>query len=139
VRVASPLRGTWGEFLDVFRDVLVRLGRDDALASLRGYSASFPEAGGVVHQMEHAGLRPVTVQRDHWELVFRSAREFFYAPVVEFGPLARWKKIAGTGEEVQDTFLAVKQAIDTYFSSQSFSVSIEAGLFIGQKPGESSG
>ena len=134
VRVASPLRGTWIEFLDVYRDVLVRLGREDALASLRGYAASFPEASAVIHQMEQAGLTPVTVQRDHWELVFRSAREFFYAPVVEFGPLARWKQIAGKGAEVQDTFLAVKQAIDTYFSGQSFSVSIEAGLFIGQKP-----
>jgi hypothetical protein len=57
---------------------------------------------------------------------------------VEFGPLARWKQIAGKGAEVQDTFLAVKQAIDTYFAGQSFSVSIEAGLFIGQKPAESS-
>ena len=138
VRVASPLRGTWGELLDVYRDVLVRLGREDALASLRGYAASFPEADAVVHQMEQAGLRTVTVRRDHWELVFRSAREFFYAPVVEFGPLARWKQIAGKGAEVQDTFLAVKQAIDTYFSGQSFSVSIEAGLFVGQKPAESS-
>jgi ubiquinone/menaquinone biosynthesis C-methylase UbiE len=139
VRVASPLRGTWGELLDVYRDVLVRLGREDALASLRGYAASFPEADAVIHQMEQVGLKPVTVQRDHWDLVFRSAREFFYAPVVEFGPLARWKKIAGKGPEVQDTFLAVKQAIDTYFSSGSFSVSIEAGLFIGEKPGEASG
>ena len=138
VRVASPLRGTWVEFLDVYRDVLVRLGREDALASLRGYAASFPEASAVIHQMEQAGFTPVTVQRDHWELVFRSAREFFYAPVVEFGPLARWKQIAGKGAEVQDTFLAVKQAIDTYFAGQSFSVSIEAGLFIGQKPAESS-
>jgi ubiquinone/menaquinone biosynthesis C-methylase UbiE len=135
VRVASPLRGTWMEFLDVYRDVLVRLGREDALASLRGYAACFPEAGAVIHQMEQVGLKPVTVQRDHWELVFRSAREFFYAPVVEFGPLASWKQIAGKGAEVQDTFLAVKQAIDTYFAGQSFSVSIEAGLFIGQKPG----
>ena len=50
------------------------------------------------------------------------------------GPLPRWKQIAGKGAEVQDTFLAVKQAIDTYFSGQSFNVSIEAGLFIGQKP-----
>ena len=136
VRVASPLRGTWIEFLDVYRDVLVRLGREDALASLRGYAASFPEASAVIHQMEQAGLSAVTAQRDHWELVFRSAREFFYAPVVEFGPLARWKQIAGKGAEVQDTFLAVKQAIDTYFSGQPFSVSIEAGLFIGQKPEE---
>jgi ubiquinone/menaquinone biosynthesis C-methylase UbiE len=95
VRVATPLRGTWVEFLDVYRDVLVRLGREDALASLRGYAASFPEASAVIHQMEQAGFTPVTVQRDHWELVFRSAREFFYAPVVEFGPLARWKQIAG--------------------------------------------
>jgi len=138
VRVASPLRGTWGELLDVYRDVLVRLGREDALASLRGYSASFPEPDAVIHQMEQAGLKPVTVRRDHWDLVFRSAREFFYAPVVEFGPLARWKQIAGKGAEVQDTFLAVKQAIDTYFSNRSFSVSIEAGLFVGQKPAESS-
>jgi ubiquinone/menaquinone biosynthesis C-methylase UbiE len=134
VRLASPVRGTWAEFLDVYRDVLVRLGREDALASLRGYTASFPEAGTVVHHMEQAGFKPVTVQRDHWELVFRSAREFFYSPVVEFGPLARWKQIAGKGAEVQDTFLAVKQAIDTYFAGQPFSVSIESGLFIGQKP-----
>jgi len=134
VRVASPLHGTWLEFLDVYRDVLVRLGREDALASLRGYAASFPEAAAVVHQMEQAGFKSVNVRRDHWELVFRSAREFFYAPVVEFGPLPRWKQIAGKGAEVQDTFLAVKQAIDTYFSGQSFNVSIEAGLFIGQKP-----
>ena len=56
VRVASPLRGTWIEFLDVYRDVLVRLGREDALASLRGYAASFPEASAVIHQMEQAGL-----------------------------------------------------------------------------------
>jgi len=139
VRVASPLRGTWGEFLDVYRDVLVRLGREDALASLRGYSASFPEAGAVIHQMEQAGFKPVTVRRDHWELVFRSAREFFYAPVVELGPLARWRQIAGKGAEVQDTFLAVKQAIDTYFSGQSFSVSIEAGLFVGQMPADANG
>ena len=138
VRLASPLRGTWAEFLDVYRDVLVRLGREDALASLRGHAASYPEAGTVAHHMEQAGFTAVTVQREHWELVFRSAREFFYAPVIEFGPLVRWKQIAGKGAEVQDTFLAVKQAIDTYFAGQPFSVSIEAGLMIGQKPGEPS-
>jgi ubiquinone/menaquinone biosynthesis C-methylase UbiE len=136
VRLATPMRGMWAEFLDVYRDVLVRLGREDALASLRGYAASFPEAGTVTHHMEQAGLRLGRVERDHWELVFRSAREFFYAPVIEFGPLARWKQIAGKGAEVQDTFLAVKQAIDTYFAGLPFSVSIEAGLFIAQKPKE---
>lgn len=133
VRVASLLRGTWMEFLDVYRDVLVRLGREDALASLRGYASSFPEAGTVAHHLEQAGFSEVSARREHWDLVFRSAREFFYAPVIELGPLARWKQIAGKGAEVQDTFLAVKQAIDTYFSGQTFSVSIEAAVFTAKK------
>lgn len=135
VRVASLLRGTWLEFMDVYRDVLVRLGRDDALASLRGYAASFPESSAVARDLEQAGFSAVSVRREHWDLVFRSAREFFYAPVIELGPLSRWKQIAGKGAEVQDTFLAVKQAIDTYFAGQPFSVSIEAGVFTAQKPG----
>jgi ubiquinone/menaquinone biosynthesis C-methylase UbiE len=134
VRVATLLRGTWMEFVDVYRDVLVRLGREDALASLRGYAASFPEAGTVVQQLEQAGLTEVSARREHWDLMFRSAREFFYAPVIELGPLPRWKQIAGKGAEVQDTFLAVKQAIDTYFAGQPFSVSIEAGVFVAKKP-----
>lgn len=134
VRVATLLRGTWMEFIDVYRDVLVRLGREDALASLRGYAASFPEAGTVAHHLEHAGFVEAQGRREHWELMFRSAREFFYAPVIELGPLARWKQIAGKGPEVQDTFLAVKQAIDTYFAGQPFSVSIEAGVFTAKKP-----
>jgi ubiquinone/menaquinone biosynthesis C-methylase UbiE len=134
VRVATLLRGTWNEFIDVYRDVLVRLGREDALASLRGYAASFPEAGTVAHHLEQAGFAEVSARREHWDLVFRSAREFFYAPVIELGPLPRWKQIAGKGAEVQDTFLAVKQAIDTYFAGQPFSVSIEAGVFVGRKP-----
>jgi SAM-dependent methyltransferase len=134
VRVATLLRGTWMEFIDVYRDVLVRLSREDALASLRGYAASFPEAGTVAHHLEHAGFVEAQGRREHWELMFRSAREFFYAPVIELGPLPRWKQIAGKGAEVQDTFLAVKQAIDTYFAGQPFSVSIEAGVFTAKKP-----
>lgn len=135
VRLATLLRGTWMEFVDVYRDVLVRLGREDALASLRGYASSFPEASAVVQQLEQAGFTEVSARREHWELMFRSAREFFYAPVIELGPLSRWKQIAGKGAEVQDTFLAVKQAIDTYFAGQPFSVSIEAGVFVAKKPG----
>jgi len=75
----------------------------------------------------------VTVETTHWELVFRSGREFFYAPVIELGPLARWKTIAGKGSEVQDIFLAVKEAIDTYFGGTAFGVSIVAGVFVGTK------
>jgi hypothetical protein len=75
----------------------------------------------------------VAVETTHWELVFRTAREFFYAPVIEFGPLARWKTIAGKGPEMQDIFLAVKEGIDTYFSGRAFAVSVVAGVFSATK------
>jgi len=133
LRLATPLAGTWREFLDVYSDVLVRLHRNASAAALVDYARSYPEPESLAKQLEAAGLSKVAVETTHWELVFRTGREFFYAPVIELGPLARWKSIAGKGAEMQDTFLAVKEAIDTYFSSSGFGVSVVAGVFSGIK------
>lgn len=133
LRLATPVSGSWGEFLDVYTDVLVRLRRPDAALALAAYRASFPEPEAVAVQLEAAGIGEVAVETVHWELMFRTAREFFYSPVIELGPLGRWKAIAGKGAEMQDTFLAVKQAIDTYFGGTAFSVGLFAGVFSGEK------
>jgi ubiquinone/menaquinone biosynthesis C-methylase UbiE len=133
LRLATPLAGTWREFLDVYSDVLVRLRKQSSAEALAAYGKSFPEPESLAKQLEAAGLRQVAVETTHWELVFRTGREFFYAPVIELGPLARWKSIAGKGAEVQDVFLAVKEAIDTYFTGSAFGVSVVAGIFSGRK------
>jgi ubiquinone/menaquinone biosynthesis C-methylase UbiE len=134
LRLATPLAGTWREFLDVFSDVLIRLRRPESAAALAAYAKSYPEPEALAKQLESAGSGSVAVETTHWELVFRTGREFFYAPVIELGPLARWKSIAGKGAEVQDVFLAVKEAIDTYFAGAGFGVSVVAGVFSGTKP-----
>ena len=134
LRLATPLAGTWREFLDVYSDVLVRLRRHGSAEALAVYAKSYPEPEALANQLEAAGMAKVAVETTHWELVFRTGREFFYAPVIELGPLARWKSIAGKGAEVQDVFLAVKEAIDTYFAGTGFGVSVVAGLFRGTKP-----
>jgi ubiquinone/menaquinone biosynthesis C-methylase UbiE len=134
LRLATSLAGTWREFLDVYSDVLVRLRRQESVEALAAYAKSYPEPEALAKQLEVAGMREVAVETTHWELVFRTGREFFYAPVIELGPLARWKSVAGKGSEVQDTFLAVKEAIDTYFAGTGFGVSVVAGVFSGTKP-----
>jgi ubiquinone/menaquinone biosynthesis C-methylase UbiE len=134
VRLATPLAGTWREFLDVFSDVLVRLRREESATALSVYAKSFPEPEALARQLERAGLKGVSVETTHWELVFRTGREFFYAPVIELGPLPRWKAVAGKGPEMQDIFVAVKEAIDTYFGAAGFAVSVVAGVFSGRKP-----
>jgi ubiquinone/menaquinone biosynthesis C-methylase UbiE len=132
--VASPLRGTWLEFLDIFREVLVHAGRNDALGALDAYITTLPEADGLAEMLEEAGLVNVEIEVEHWDLVFRSAREFFYAPVIEHGPLTQWKEVVGR-EVLQETFLAVKDAIDTYFAGRAFAVSVFGGRFTCRKPG----
>ena len=133
LRLATSLAGTWREFIDVYLDVLVRLRRQESAEALAAYRRSFPEPETLAKQLEAAGMGQIAVETTHWELVFRTGREFFYAPVIELGPLARWKTIAGKGPEMQDTFLAVKEAIDTYFAGTGFAVSVVAGVFSGIK------
>ena len=133
LRLATPLAGTWREFLDVYSDVLVRLRKHEMADALAAYRNTFFEPEALATQLEVAGIGKVAVETVHWELVFRTGREFFYAPVIEQGPLARWKAIAGKGPEMQDTFLAVKEAIDTYYGGTAFAVSVYAGVFSGTK------
>jgi ubiquinone/menaquinone biosynthesis C-methylase UbiE len=131
--VASPLRGTWLEFLDIFREVLVQGRRNEALGALDAYVSALPEADTVAEHLERAGLGPVDIEVEHWELVFRSAREFFYAPVIEHGPLTQWKEVVGR-EFLHETFLAIKDSIDTYFTGRAFSVSVFGGRFSARRP-----
>jgi ubiquinone/menaquinone biosynthesis C-methylase UbiE len=132
-----PLRGTWGELLDIYRDILRDVLRDtrrtEALAALDAYVAAFPDGDTCARWLEEAGLENVEITVDRWEVLFGSAREFFFAPLIQLGPLSRWKQIAGRGDEMQDIFFFVKQAIDTYFEGRIFSVTIAGGCVRGRK------
>ncbi len=128
-----PLRGTWGELLDVYRDVLRDDRRTEAVAALDAYVAGFPDGDTCARWLEQAGFANVEIAVDRWEILFQSAREFFFAPLINLGPLSRWKQIAGRGDEMQDIFFFVKQAIDTYFEGRAFSVTIIGACVKGWK------
>ena len=73
------------------------------------------------------------VEIEEFTLLFKSSREFFFAPVIEYGPLADWKDIAGGGQEMQDIFWYIKEAIDAYYDGRPFQVTVKAGCLIGRK------
>jgi ubiquinone/menaquinone biosynthesis C-methylase UbiE len=132
--VTSPLRGSWAEFLDIYRDVLLDNGTPESAAALDQHVASMPDGATAVSWLEAAGLREVELTIARWEILFKSAREFFFAPLVELGPLSRWKRIAGRGEDMQDVFFFTKEAIDTYFHGRAFPVTIVGAVLRGRKP-----
>jgi ubiquinone/menaquinone biosynthesis C-methylase UbiE len=133
--VTTPLRGTWAEFLDIYRDVLLDNGTPESVSALDQYVASLPDGPAATSWFEAAGLGEVELTVERWEILFKSAREFFFAPLIELGPLSRWKRIAGRGEDMQDVFFFAKEAIDTYFHGTAFPLTIVGAVIKGRKPG----
>jgi SAM-dependent methyltransferase len=144
VAATFALRGSFGEVLDLFDEALVRLGRPDRREALDAHRAAQPDGPTLVRECEHAGLEAVQVAVSRWEVLFRSGRELFYAPVIEQGPLPAWKALAagdgGAPRErnaaMQAVFLAVKEAVDTYAGGHGFAVSVVAARVSGYRRGE---
>jgi hypothetical protein len=136
--ITTPLRGSWAEFLDIYRDVLLENGTPDSVSALDQYVASLPDGAVAAAWLEAAGLGDVEVTVERWEILFKSAREFFFAPLVELGPLSRWKRIGGRGADMQDVFFFTKEAIDTYFKGTAFPITIVGAALKGRKPASTS-
>ncbi len=129
-----PLAGTFSEFYDIFREVLVKRDRTDAQSRLDQWLERYPTPAQAEQWFKNAGLVDVTVEHDKFSLLFKSSREFFFAPVIEYGPLSSWKEIAGKGQEMQDIFWHIKESIDAYFGDAPFMVTVAAACAKGRKP-----
>jgi ubiquinone/menaquinone biosynthesis C-methylase UbiE len=129
-----PLLGTYGEFYDIYREVLTKSDQHEILERLEAHIIKTPDPDRVVGWFEQAGLDSVDVDVEEFSLLFKSSREFFFAPVIEFGPLSSWKEIAGKGQTMQEIFWHIKEAIDAYFGNRAFEITVKAGCFRGTRP-----
>ncbi len=136
VIVTLPMAGTYHEFYDIYREVLTKADRDEVLRRLEQHIARTPDPDEMLAWLERAGLHEVEVDLEEFTLLFKSSREFFFAPVIEFGPLAQWKDVAGKGQEMQEIFWHIKEAIDAYFGNRAFQITVKAGCFRARKPGQ---
>jgi ubiquinone/menaquinone biosynthesis C-methylase UbiE len=138
VRCTLPLEGTFQEFYDIYREVLIKHDKHDAIERLNEHIARYPTGEQCESWLEQAGLTRRRVEVAEFSMLFKSSREFFFAPVIEYGPLAEWKAIAGKGQEMQDVFWYIKEAIDAYFGGRAFQVTVMAGCLIGsvRAPGD---
>jgi ubiquinone/menaquinone biosynthesis C-methylase UbiE len=134
VAITLPLAGTYGEFFDIYREVLTKNDQHDVLERLELHIARIPDVETVVGWMEQAELEQVDLDLEEFSLLFKSSREFFFAPVIEFGPLSAWKEVAGKGQVMQEIFWHIKEAIDAYFSHRAFEITVKAGCFQGTRP-----
>jgi ubiquinone/menaquinone biosynthesis C-methylase UbiE len=131
--ITAPLRGSWAEFLDLFREVMRESGKRDRVAAIDRYVAGLLDTDRVRSWFEQAGLDNVGIEAERWEILFKSSREFLFAPLVELGPLPHWKRIAGGGDDMQDAFYFTKEAIDHYYKGRPFAVTVVGAVAWGTK------
>ena len=73
----------------------------DSLDALEAHIQSLPDGDTAARWLEGAGFSEVRVDVDCWEVLFESARDFFFAPLVELRPspletgLGAWRRDAG--------------------------------------------
>jgi SAM-dependent methyltransferase len=135
VVLTLPLQGTFAEVTDLMDEVLLGLAHDQGREALDRYRRTLPDGDTVAAELEQLGFTEVEVTVSRWQLLFASSREFFYAPLIEEGPLRRWKAVAGRGEKMFNVFVTLKQSIDRYYAGRAFAVSVVAGCVSGYKPG----
>ncbi len=132
--VTRPLAGTFVEFYDLLREAIEVSGSPGVLERLDEHMTMFPDATAARQELEAAGFEDVEVEVRRFSLLFRSSREFFFAPVIEHGFLRRWKALFPDKAATQRAFLWAKKAIDRYHGSGPFSLTVEAGLVTGRRP-----
>jgi ubiquinone/menaquinone biosynthesis C-methylase UbiE len=148
VLVTRALAESFSEVLDVLDEVLVEAYNSPARARLAAHRRALPSGPALADAAERCGLTDVEVVVDRWELLFRSGRELFYAPVIEQGPLPVWKTLVSPpgetapgerrerDDQVLSVFAACKDAIDTYASGRAFAVTVAGARIIGRKAAE---
>jgi SAM-dependent methyltransferase len=130
VLATLPLAGTWAEVDDLFEEVLRDHGLRRELVTLHKLRRLRPQAGSIGRALEHMGFDPddYVIEQEKFQILFRSGREFLFAPVVEHGPLRLWKAVLQKTPKPQQLFWEFKEAIDTYYAGHVLSVTAVAGL-----------
>jgi ubiquinone/menaquinone biosynthesis C-methylase UbiE len=137
VLATLPLAGTWREVEDMFEEVLRDEDMRREVATLQALRRRRPTPSQLVAGLQSIGLseQDFIVEHERFELLFRSGREFLFAPVIEHGPLRLWKAIIGRAEKPQALFWRFKEAIDTYYAGHVLAVTVVAGLVRLRVPG----
>ncbi len=111
VLATLPLQGTFDEFFSLLETEL-RL-REIEQQRLASYRRTWPDAETVKSWANAAGLSNIRLDVAPFSLLFGGAEDFYYSPVIEFGPLSDWKALFDHDKTGMHTvFQALREKIE---------------------------
>jgi len=124
--IALPLRGSFQELVDLFREYALKYDDESFAKELENSLAARPTLETLSDQLESAGLDDVDVEVRQVTLQFDSGRAFVEAPasrLLILPEVRSWMPLTDTSRALE----YVREAIDKYWSESKLELSINVG------------
>ncbi len=131
--IALPLRGSFQEVADLFREYALK--QDDGAfgRALEEAVSSRPSLESFSEELEEVGLEDVDIEMRHAELSFDNGRGFLEDPITRMLVIPELQA-ALPRQDLAAPLEYLRDAIDKYWSEGRFSLTIHAGCASARKP-----
>lgn len=124
--LAMPLRGSFQEITDLFREYALKTDDGDFSRAIEEAAAGRPTIESLSEELEVVGLADVDVEIRHTQLEFDNGRALIEDPVCRLLILPEMQ--AGLGDaSLQKPMEYVRDAVDKYWSASKFELSVNVG------------
>lgn len=131
--VALPLRGSFQEIADLFREYALKFGDGDFAKAVDTAFAARPSLEILSEELEQAGFEDVDVEVRGAELMFDSGRAFIEDPASRLLILPEVRSWLGTAD-LKEPLGYVRDAVDKYWSETQLGLSLSIGCASARKP-----
>lgn len=132
--LTAPLRGTFEEIFDMFREIAVKYDRPKVAERADDIESRYLTPLAFDTLVRNAGYDDVVVKQEELRLTYRSARDIFDDALIRAIALAEWRWIAGLEPGGEQTIPQVIRALDTYLAGAPVTLTVHAGLVAGRRP-----
>lgn len=131
VGLVVPLRGTFEEFYDLYREALVAADLLAVEPSLDAFVEALFTPESLAESLRATGMEDVSIEPVRFELHFGSGEDFLLSPLVESLYLPYWLQICRDDASREQIFFHVVRAMDTYFHGIGLTMTAEAAHVVG--------
>jgi len=125
--ITMPLRGSFAEVLDLFREVALKHDLTAVNERIEQYAMSLPSREMWQTEIESRGFNDVTIDQSTFTLGFESGHELFADPATLVAAAPEWQWIASAIDDPSAVIYRVQDAVDVYFRGRTFETTVVAG------------
>jgi len=131
IGLVVPLRDTFVEFYDLFREALVAMDMLHLETQLEAFVDDLFDEEALRVDLVAAGVKNAQIHKVRFEVPFASGQDFLLSPLVESLYLPYWMTICCEDEVREQIFFRVLQAMDRYFWGLGINLTAEAAWVLG--------